>query len=154
MTSTPKSARPAAPRGRRRRRWGRILLTLLVLAVALRAFLPLSLPGLLDDAVAPHGLRCDYERLEFSLLDADVELWHLEVGSRDGGDPMLHVEYVRADISVLEELSGRFRLTDVTGVSRVGERALAPVVTVKDGRTYAPGTGPHAWGFAPPAAIG
>ena len=59
-----------------------------------------------------------------------------------------------ADISVLEELSGRFRLTDVTGVSRVGERALAPVVTVRDGHAYAPGGGPHDWGFAPPAANG
>ena len=57
-----------------------------------------------------------------------------------------------ADISVLEELTGRFRLTDVTGVSRVGEWALAPVVTIKDGRAYAPSAGPHAWGFAPPAA--
>ncbi len=59
-----------------------------------------------------------------------------------------------ADISVLEVLSGRFALTDVTGVTRVGERAIAPVVTIKEGRVYEPGRGAHDWGFAPPAAAG
>lgn len=59
-----------------------------------------------------------------------------------------------ADISVLEVLSGRFVLTDVTGVSRIGERAIAPVVTIKDGRPYDPSGGAHKWGFAPPQATG
>lgn len=59
-----------------------------------------------------------------------------------------------ADISVLEVLSGRFVLTDVTGVSRIGERAIAPVVTIKDGRPYDPSGGAHEWGFAPPQATG
>ncbi len=59
-----------------------------------------------------------------------------------------------AYISVLEELSGRFGLTDATGVARIDERALAPVATIQDGRAYAPGAGPHDWGFAPPAASG
>ena len=57
-----------------------------------------------------------------------------------------------ADISVLEVLTGRFTLTDVTGVSRVGERAIVPVVTIKDGRAHAPSKGAHPWGFAPPLA--
>ncbi len=57
-----------------------------------------------------------------------------------------------ADISVLELLTGRFTLTDVTGVSRVGEKAIVPAVTIKDGRRYPPSEGAHPWGFAPPPA--
>jgi len=57
-----------------------------------------------------------------------------------------------ADISVLELLTGRFTLTDVTGVSRVGEKAIVPTVTIKDGRRYPASEGAHPWGFAPPPA--
>jgi hypothetical protein len=49
-------------------------------------------------------------------------------------------------------LTGRFTLTDVTGVSRLGERAIVPSVTVKDGRVFPAGRGAHPWGFAPPPA--
>jgi dihydroorotase len=62
------------------------------------------------------------------------------------------VEGRPADISVLEVLTGRFTLTDVTGVSRLGERAIVPSVTVKDGRVFPAGRGAHPWGFAPPPA--
>jgi len=57
-----------------------------------------------------------------------------------------------ADVSVLEVIAGRFKLTDATGMSRIGEQAIIPVVTVKAGVSYAAGAGPHAWGFAPPTA--
>lgn len=57
-----------------------------------------------------------------------------------------------ADISVLDVLTDRFILTDVTGVSRIGERAVVPAVTLKDGRVHAPSKGAHPWGFAPPLA--
>jgi dihydroorotase len=60
------------------------------------------------------------------------------------------VEGRPADISVLEVLTGRFTLTDVTGVSRLGERAIVPSVTVKDGQVFPAGRGAHPWGFAPP----
>jgi dihydroorotase len=57
-----------------------------------------------------------------------------------------------ADVSVLEVIAGRFKLTDATGMSRIGEQAIVPVVTVKAGVRYAAGAGAHAWGFAPPTA--
>ncbi len=57
-----------------------------------------------------------------------------------------------ADITVLDLVEGSFRLTDATGESRIGTQALVPVVTIKDGVTFAPGPGGHEWGFTPPEA--
>ena len=57
-----------------------------------------------------------------------------------------------ADISVLEVVEGSYRLTDVTGVSRLGRRAIVPVTTFRDGVAYEPGEGGHPWGFEPPTA--
>jgi dihydroorotase len=57
-----------------------------------------------------------------------------------------------ADVSVLEIISGRFKLTDATGMIRIGEQAIIPVVTLKAGVSYAAGAGAHEWGFAPPSA--
>ncbi len=42
----------------------------------------------------------------------------------------------------------------IRAFTRVGERAIAPVVTIKEGRVYEPGRGAHDWGFAPPVAAG
>ena len=58
-----------------------------------------------------------------------------------------------ADVSVLDLQEGRWLLTDATGASRVGSRALVPVVTVKSGRVIELGEAPHAWGWTPPAAV-
>ena len=58
-----------------------------------------------------------------------------------------------ADVSVLEVLEGRWQLTDAIGVSRVGSKALVPVVTIKSGQVIEPGEGLHPWGWAPPTAI-
>lgn len=68
-----------------------------------------------------------------------------EAGSLQEGRP--------ADISVLEVVEGRWQLADATGKTRVGTEALAPVVTVKDGRVVEPGEPPHAWGWTPPSAV-
>ena len=57
-----------------------------------------------------------------------------------------------ADISVLKVVEGAYRLTDVTGVSRLGRRAIVPVTTFKGGVAYEPGEGGHPWGFEPPSA--
>ena len=58
----------------------------------------------------------------------------------------------KADISVLEVVEGRWQLADATGQTRVGTEALAPVVTIKEGKIVQPGEPPHAWGWTPPAA--
>ena len=57
-----------------------------------------------------------------------------------------------ADVAVLKATEGAFKLTDTTGVSRVGELALEPVVTLKRGVVCAASAGTHDWGFAPPRA--
>ncbi|MEM7172999.1 MAG: amidohydrolase family protein [Pseudomonadota bacterium] len=55
-----------------------------------------------------------------------------------------------ADISVLAVEEGAFRLTDVTGISRTGSKAFSPYLTIKNGQSYEPDSGPHPWGFSPP----
>lgn len=56
-----------------------------------------------------------------------------------------------ADISVLNLVDGLFKLTDATGESRVGEKAIVPVVTIKSGKVIETGISAHPWGFAPPS---
>ena len=57
-----------------------------------------------------------------------------------------------ADVSVLKATEGEYKLTDTTGVSRVGDLALEPVVTMKGGTIFPVSSGTHDWGFAPPRA--
>jgi dihydroorotase len=57
-----------------------------------------------------------------------------------------------ADISVLNLIDGQFKLTDATGESRIGDKAIVSVTTVKGGKVVKAGTGAHGWGFAPPSA--
>ncbi len=57
-----------------------------------------------------------------------------------------------ADVSVLKATEGEYKLTDATGVSRVGNLALEPVVTLKAGAICPVSSGTHEWGFAPPRA--
>ena len=67
----------------------------------------------------------------------------------------IHEDMDMADISVLDLMEGRWELTDATGVSRTGSRALVPVVTIKGGRVIEPGELPHSrgWGWTPPSAV-
>ena len=58
-----------------------------------------------------------------------------------------------ADISVLEQMEGRWELTDANGVSRKGSSALVPAFTIKGGRVIEPGEPPHPWGWTPPPAV-
>ncbi|MHC4470954.1 MAG: hypothetical protein ACYS99_08310, partial [Planctomycetota bacterium] len=66
------SARPAG-KGKKRR-WFRRLLILATIAVLLRVAISLALPVVLDKVAKGYGLRCEYERIDLSLLGADLEL--------------------------------------------------------------------------------
>ena len=57
-----------------------------------------------------------------------------------------------ADISVLEIVEGRWNLTDATGESRVGSKALVPVFTIKNGEIIESDEPLHPWGWSPPVA--
>ena len=54
-----------------------------------------------------------------------------------------------ADISVLKEETGDWLFHDTEGNTLHGDKALVPVVTVKDGEPYSPDWGPRPWGWLP-----
>ena len=57
-----------------------------------------------------------------------------------------------ADISVLKEETGDWLFHDTEGNTLHGDKALVPVVTVKDGEPYSPDWGPRPWGWLPDSA--
>ena len=57
-----------------------------------------------------------------------------------------------ADISVLKEETGDWRFHDTEGDTLRGDKALVPVVTVKDGEAFSPDWGPRPWGWLPDSA--
>jgi len=54
-----------------------------------------------------------------------------------------------ADISVLKEETGDWLFHDTEGNTLSGDKALVPIVTVKDGEPYSPDWGPRPWGWLP-----
>lgn len=108
------------------RRWlRRIALAVLVLLLLARAALPVLLPGLVSSALEPYGLSCEWDRLDLSLFGGDVELAHLDLvpsGRRPG--PELHIEYLRAALSVPHLLVGAvvIRRLEVDGLDLLVER--------------------------------
>ena len=57
-----------------------------------------------------------------------------------------------ADISVLKEKTGDWLFHDTEGNTLRGDKALVPVVTIKDGEAYSPDWGPRPWGWLPDSA--
>ena len=84
----------------------------------IRSNLDLNLDGLTNDR--PLGidrntgrfgqvvnLDARYERMELYFLGGDVGLSHLTLTPNTGGEPVLDMEYCRADVSALNLLRGR-----------------------------------------------
>src|SRR5687768_17865748 len=109
--SDPNPGASTAPPTKKKRRWRRLLLwtliVLIVLAVAARITVAVAFPSVLRKVAAAYGLDARYERMELYMLGGDVGLWHLRVAPKDGGEPLLTAEYVRADVSALNLLRGR-----------------------------------------------
>ena len=57
-----------------------------------------------------------------------------------------------ADISVLEVVNGRWKFIDTVQKVFTGEKALAPVLTIRAGEVFEPEWGPHPWGWLPEEA--
>lgn len=57
-----------------------------------------------------------------------------------------------ADLTVLDDVTGKWRFADPFGAQFTGEHALVPVQTVRAGELFAPDWGPHPWGWLPPEA--
>lgn len=99
------------PGGRKKRRWLRRLFwacaVLIAVILVLRIALWLSLPWILNKTMDQYGLEARYERLHLSLLTGDAELWHLVLVPDDANTPLVHVEYCRADVSLVTLLKRR-----------------------------------------------
>ncbi len=54
-----------------------------------------------------------------------------------------------ADISVLKEETGDWLFHDTEGGTLRGDKALVPIVTIKDGEAFSPDWGPRPWGWLP-----
>ena len=95
----------------RRRRWLRRLLWIFAIFLAviifLRVLLWASLPWFLNKAMGEYGLYCTYERLNLSLLTGDAELWHLVLKPTEKDNPLAHVKYCRAEVSLTTLLARR-----------------------------------------------
>ena len=108
--------------GRKPRRWlfrlTVALLTLLVLILGLRLALAKSMPWLLNHTLEQVGLQGTYEKLHLSLLTGELELWHLRLSDTDPNQPLVHLEYCRADISTRSLLHKRLIIPrlDVDGL--------------------------------------
>ena len=57
-----------------------------------------------------------------------------------------------ADITVLEEATGDWIFHDTVGDTLRGDKALVPVITVRDGEVFSADWGPRPWGWLPDSA--
>lgn len=106
--ATGPSESPAVVRKPKRFRRTRIALWIIVpTLIALRVALAVSIAPILERVAESYGLEARYENLSLSLLGADVELWHLIIVDSADDAELVHVEYCRADLSVLDLLRGR-----------------------------------------------
>jgi hypothetical protein len=94
------------------RRWSRRLLWILTIFIAiiviLRLVLWVSLPWILNRTIKSYNLQCKYERLDFSILTGDAELWHMELKPTDSNDSFVYIEYCKAEVSLITLLSHQF----------------------------------------------
>ena len=124
-TSSPSDVgekRSTAKTRSRRRRWSRrflwIFAILIAICITLRVILWASLPWFLSQAMERYGLQYTYERLNLSLLTGDAELWHIELRPSETEEPLAHVEYCRADVSLVTLLARRLvvRRVEIDGM--------------------------------------
>ena len=110
-STTDKPAPPPEPAPRKRRRWRRILLILCLVVVALaviaRVTIAVAFPSVLRKVAAAYDLDAGYERMELYMLGGDVGLTHFTLTRKSGGEPILDMEYCRADVSALNLLRGK-----------------------------------------------
>src|SRR5271170_2501565 len=92
------------------RRWKRRLRNFvlgLAVFIILARFLGVALlPSYLDRLARTFGLTCSVGRIELSALSGELEVAHLSVSPIEGGEPILALGYLRADISTRALLTG------------------------------------------------
>jgi dihydroorotase len=58
---------------------------------------------------------------------------------------------MKADLSIIAVISGKWSFTDATDERFSGHAALIPVQTIKGGQVHTPEWGPYPWGWLPPS---
>ncbi|MGH2541965.1 MAG: amidohydrolase family protein, partial [Ardenticatenaceae bacterium] len=113
----------------------------------------LTIPGRLNTVHSMTEMLSRFLALGFSLEDV-IRMATANPARALGMDDTLGSLAVgrEADITVLEEATGDWLFRDTEGGALRGDRALAPVLTVKSGEVIAPDWGPHPWGWLPASA--
>ena len=113
----------------------------------------LTIPGRLNTVHSMTEMLSRFMGLGFSLEDT-IRMATLNPARAIGMDDELGslAPGRAADITVLEEATGDWLFHDTEGDTLRGDKALAPVLTVKDGEVFAADWGPHPWGWLPDSA--
>ncbi|MDW8262767.1 MAG: DUF748 domain-containing protein, partial [Phycisphaerales bacterium] len=125
-TAAASSHPPAAGRSRSwRRRALRWLIVLGAVLVAVRIAFTMLLPAALNRLAGLYGFTAEYDRSELNLLSGDAGLWYLRFTPKSGGEPVLKIDYVRGNISVLALLRLRLEVwrAEADGVELLIERS-------------------------------
>ena len=112
----------------------------------------LTIPGRLNTVHSMTEMLSRFMALGFSLEDT-IRMATLNPARAIGMDDELGslAPGRAADISVLEEATGDWLFHDTEGDTLRGDKALAPVLTVKGGEVFPADWGPHPWGWLPEA---
>jgi hypothetical protein len=93
----------ATPKATRREKWRRrffvLVTTLVVIGLAFRLLLHVLFPAVLDRVAKTYGLHAEYDKLDLSVLGADVGIWGLRFTPVNGGQPVISMAYCRGAIS-------------------------------------------------------
>ncbi len=113
----------------------------------------LTIPGRLNTVHSMTEMLSRFLALGFSLEDVIRMATANPAKALDMEDTLGSLAVGReADITVLEEATGDWLFRDTEGDTLRGDKALAPVLTVKSGEPIAPDWGPHPWGWLPASA--
>ncbi len=113
----------------------------------------LTIPGRLNTVHSMTEMLSRFMALGFSLEDT-IRMATLNPASAIGMDDELGslAPGRAADITVLEEATGDWLFHDTEGDTLRGDKALAPVLTVKGGVVFPADWGPRPWGWLPDSA--
>ncbi|HZV02332.1 MAG TPA: DUF748 domain-containing protein [Planctomycetota bacterium] len=121
------SSRPTSrwrPTRRGLRRWARRLAVALVALILVRWVLALAIPGLVGRVARGYGFQVHWDRLDFSILEGELELARVVVTPLGGKPSIATIGYVRLDIEPLSLLAKELhvRRAEADGVSLIVER--------------------------------
>ncbi|MCP5022157.1 MAG: DUF748 domain-containing protein, partial [bacterium] len=120
----------------RKRPWRKYLkrcaISLVLLAVVLRAAVPLALPSILDKIAGQQGLQVSYSKLDLSLFAGSLELWDVSVRpleeSQEVDAPVLgQLEFLTLDVDVSALFGGTLRAhrVEIDGLDVYAKRESA-----------------------------